>query len=132
MSDWDDDDDVDEGVLQAIEDFARLTKQRDTLNEKIEALMPQILHEFDDEIGEQTKVFSGNVVTVKIPERWSWNSDQLEEIFKDSPLPKYAKRRYSMDKRSFTKLTHEEKEPYLDALTRSPGVAKISVSEKEN
>jgi hypothetical protein len=66
----------------------------------------------------------GYEVQVSRSERWVWDKDVLEDLFKEQPLPEHVKRTLSVDKRKFKKLPMVEQEQLRDALTRKLDAAK--------
>lgn len=65
---------------------------------------------------------------MKRGEKWSWDSDKLEEMFASTPLPDYVKSRYSVHKDEFEKLTQEQQDEVAAALTKGIGNATVTVT----
>nr|MDT0250059.1 hypothetical protein [Endozoicomonas sp.] len=101
----------------------------DSLKEKLDVIREEILDFFPKEPGKYEQVSQGGThfLEVSISEKWTWDETKLAELTDEKELPYFVKRKLSVDKRKFERLEGMEKDVYLDALTRAPGVARISV-----
>ena len=81
-----------------------------------------------EEFGEQTRVYGKDVVTINRQERFHWDQDILEELFKSGKLPAHIKKRLTVEKRTFQKLTEAEQKELQPALTRKPGPISVKLT----
>jgi hypothetical protein len=93
----------------------------------LERVESEIARLFPEQSGEWVEEVQGYEVQVSRSERWVWDKDVLEDLFKEQPLPEHVKRTLSVDKRKFKKLPMVEQEQLRDALTRKLDAAKIKV-----
>ena len=71
-----------------------------------------------------------HTITINRPERWTWDSDIIEDLFpSDDEIPPHVTKRMTVDKRKFQGLDENDKKILIPALTRKPGAAKITVTE---
>ena len=85
-----------------------------------------------EEAGEQTMTANNLTVTVSRPERWTWDSELIADLYPtDGEIPAHVTKRMTVDKRKFQGLDDEDKRVLLPALTRKPGAAKITVTESK-
>jgi hypothetical protein len=87
-----------------------------------------IIAEFNDDFGEQSKKIGSSIVTINRQERYVWDQRILEALFNSGLIPEYVRKRLTIDKRSFHKLTTAEQAPLLAALTRKPGPVSVKVT----
>jgi len=109
------------------EEFDKLTKERDALDERIGQLENEIAYLFPEEAGEIAQSTDRFEVVVTRSERWTWNKEALEKQFGEGQLPDHVKRSLTVDKRKFQKLPQHEQEPLRYALTRKLDRPKIKV-----
>lgn len=102
-------------------DLARIQDELGRVEAEIARLFPE-------QSGEWIETLHGYEVQVSRSERWIWDKDVLEELFKEQPLPDHVKRSLSVDKRKFKKLSAIEQEQLRDALTRKLDQPKIKVT----
>lgn len=100
--------------------------------EKLEARKKRIVEYFQTQVpedfGAHAVVRDGYSLTVEYGERWDWDSEILTELFASSDtLPDYVKKRLSVDKRTYGRLSEDKQRSLLPALTRKLGPAKITV-----
>lgn len=132
MSDWDTQNpSANSDLAEACEEYRTLADRLDGIKNRMDVLADKILAEFPEMAGEQTLAV-GNRMTVKVnrPERWTWDSDILDDLFPTTDsIPPHVNKRMTVDKRKFQALDDDEKRLLLPALTRKPGAAKIEVLE---
>tara|TARA_B100000745_G_scaffold300348_1_gene253923 strand:+ start:26 stop:427 length:402 start_codon:yes stop_codon:yes gene_type:complete len=130
MSDWDkfEDDTASSGMQKLIEEYTETKTIFDEAKEKVTTIEAKIVAEFTDEFGEQSKQIGSNIVTINRQERFDWDQDKLEALFHSGTVPEYVRKRLSVDKRSFQRLTETEQTPLLVALTRKPGPVSVKVT----
>jgi hypothetical protein len=137
MSDWDTQpitQPSDPALVAQAKEFADLSKRKEEIDARLEVLSDQILTAFTEEAGEQTIAVTNNLqVNVVRSERWTWDTELLDDIFAQSnSLPPHVKKRITVDKRKFQALDEDQRRELLPALTRKPGPAKITVKEADN
>ena len=130
MSDWDkfEDDTASSGMQKLLEEYAETKTIFDEAKEKVTTIEARIVAEFNDDFGEQSKQIGSNIVTINRQERFDWDQDKLEALFNSGTVPEYVRKRLSVDKRSFQRLTETEHTPLLVALTRRPGPISVKVT----
>ena len=130
MSDWDkfEDDTASSGMQKLLEEYAATKTIFDEAKEKMTTIEAKIVAEFNDDFGEQSKQIGSNIVTINRQERFDWDQDKLEALFNSGTVPEYVRKRLSVDKRSFQRLTETEQTPLLVALTRRPGPISVKVT----
>ncbi len=133
MSDWDDYEAASESreISRKVEEYETLVTKRDELNDQISLIEKQIISEFPEDFGEHSKVAGNKVITINRSERYEWNQDLLAKIYREEEIPTHIKRRLTVDKRVFTRLTTEEQAPLVPALTRKPGPVTIKVTRSD-
>lgn len=135
MSDWDTQpitQPSDPALVAQAKEFADLTKRKEEIDARLEVLHDQILTAFTEEAGEQSLSLGKLHVNVNRSERWTWDTELLDDIFAQSNnLPPHVKKRITVDKRKFQALDDDQRRELLPALTRKPGPAKITVKEAE-
>lgn len=117
-----------EELGKAVEQYLSLSARIEELTHQLDDIKAQLLAEFDEAAEEQERTFGQYSVTVKRSERWTWDSEQVEKMVADGPLPEFVKKAFSVDKRKFMKQDPVVRDAYLHALTRKPGPASISVT----
>ena len=130
MSDWDkfEDDTASSGMQKLLEEYAETKTIFDEAKEKVTTIEARIVAEFNDDFGEQSKQIGSSIVTINRQERFDWDQDKLEALFNSGTVPEYVRKRLSVDKRSFQRLTETEQTPLLVALTRRPGPISVKVT----
>lgn len=133
MSDWDTYQQASSpDASQKARRYAELLAQRDVIDQEMSELEGEFLTQVSEEPGEHALVSGNWVVTVKRSERWSWDSDMLEQIYPNGEVsPDFVRKTTSIDKRKFQTLDEDERRVLLPALTRAPGQVKISVKESK-
>ena len=133
MSDWDDYEAASESreISRTVEEYENLVTQRDELNDQIGLLEKRIISEFPEDFGEHSKIAGNKVITINRSERYEWNQDLLAKIYREEEIPTHIKRRLTVDKRVFQRLTTEEQAPLVPALTRKPGPVSIKVTRSD-
>ena len=133
MSDWDDYEAASESreISRKVEEYETLVTKRDELNDKISLIEKQIISEFPEDFGEHSKIAGNKVITINRSERYEWNQDLLAKIYREEEIPTHIKRRLTVDKRVFSRLTDEEQAPLVPALTRKPGPVSIKVTRSD-
>ena len=136
MSDWDryetaEKIEVGSEVGVWVEEFVKLSAQKDAITSRIEYLTDSLAAEFKEEAGEQSfRLGDTHVVICTRTERWVWDTEILEEITASKPeLPIHIKRALSIDKRKFESLDDQTKREFMPALTRKAGKAAIKILE---
>jgi len=130
MSDWDafENDTATSGMQKLLEDYTETKVIFDESKEKMSTLEAGIIAEFGDDFGEQSKKIGTSIVTINRQERYDWDQKILEALFHSGAIPEYVRKRLTIDKRSFHKLTKAEQAPLLAALTRKPGPVSVKVT----
>jgi len=130
MSDWDkfEAENNLKPLLQVVEDLQTANQEQEKANQKVETLEAKLIAEFPEEFGEQSKAIGVNIVTINRQERFQWDQDVLADIFKKEPLPVHVKRRLTVEKRTFQKLTEAEQKKVMPALTRKPGPVTVKIT----
>lgn len=130
MSDWDkfEDDTASSGMQKLLEEYTETKTIFDEAKEKVSTIEAKIVAEFSDDFGEQSKQIGSKIVTINRQERFDWDQDKLEALFNSGTVPEYVRKRLSVDKRSFQRLTETEQTPLLVALTRRPGPISVKVT----
>ena len=109
-------------------EFRDFQERYDNIKEKLSSLKDQLLTKVPEEIGDVVKDCGGIKLTVTRPENFEWDADIMQEIFSsDEELPKHITKRLVVYKKTFHKLSDEDKERLMPALTRKPGPAKLKV-----
>lgn len=117
-----------EEMAKAVEMYASIEASIETMKHTLEDLKAQILAEFDEAAEEQQLNFGNYTVTVRRAERWTWDSDLVEQMVDDGATPEFVKKTYTVDKRKFVKQDSVVRDAYLHALTRKPGPATINIT----
>ena len=130
MSDWDkfEAENNLKPLLQMVEDLQTANQEQEQANTKVEKLEAKLIAEFSEEFGEQSKAIGVNIVTINRQERFQWDQDVLADIFKKETLPSHVKRRLTVEKRTFQKLTEAEQKKVMPALTRKPGPVTVKIT----
>ncbi len=130
MTDWDkfEAETANAPMSKIIDELKEQRRVRDDATKRVEQLEAKIVSEFPEEFGDQTKVYGDDVVTINRQERFNWDQDILDNIFKAKPLPDHVKRRLTVDKRTFQKLTETDQEVLAPALTRKPGPVSVKLT----
>ena len=130
MTDWDkfEAETANAPMSKIIDELKEQRRVRDDATKRVEQLEAKIVSEFPEEFGDQTKVYGDDVVTINRLERFNWDQDVLDDIFKAKPLPDHVKRRLTVDKRTFQKLTETDQEVLAPALTRKPGPVSVKLT----
>ena len=130
MTDWDkfEAETANAPMSKIIDELKEQRRVRDDATKRLEQLEAKIVSEFPEEFGDQTKVYGDDVVTINRQERFNWDQDILDNIFKAKPLPDHVKRRLTVDKRTFQKLTETDQEVLAPALTRKPGPVSVKLT----
>ena len=130
MTDWDkfEAETANAPMSKIIDELKEQRRVRDDATKRVEQLEAKIVSEFPEEFGDQTKVYGNDVVTINRQERFNWDQDILDNIFKAKPLPDHVKRRLTVDKRTFQKLTETDQEVLAPALTRKPGPVSVKLT----
>tara|TARA_R100001086_G_C11703741_1_gene222107 strand:+ start:126 stop:527 length:402 start_codon:yes stop_codon:yes gene_type:complete len=130
MTDWDkfEAETANAPMSKIIDELKEQRRVRDDATKRVEQLEAKIVSEFPEEFGDQTKVYGDDVVTINRQERFNWDQDILDDIFKAKPLPDHVKRRLTVDKRTFQKLTETDQEVLAPALTRKPGPVSVKLT----
>ena len=130
MTDWDkfEAETANAPMSKIIDELKEQRRVRDDATKRVEQLEAKIVSEFPEEFGDQTKVYGDDVVTINRQERFNWDQDILYNIFKAKPLPDHVKRRLTVDKRTFQKLTETDQEVLAPALTRKPGPVSVKLT----
>lgn len=133
MSDWDDYEAASESreISRAVEQYEELCAKRDEIVEQIDLLSKQIISEFPEDFGEHSRIAGNKVVTINRSERYEWNQDLLGKIFREEEIPVHIKRRLTVDKRVFSRLSPDEQAPLVPALTRKPGPVSIKITRSD-
>lgn len=118
-------------LQELMKEFKSTNAVMETLKEKINVIREEILDFFPKEPGNYERISQGgtHLLEVRISEKWTWNEKKLAELAHEHDLPYFMKRKLTIDKRKFERLDHDEKDQYLDALTREPGLTRITVKE---
>lgn len=131
MSDWNTGDKT-HPMHQVCEEWRTLAERKEAIENRMSVLHDIILAEFVEEAGEQTLTANNLTVTVSRPERWTWDSELIADLYPtDGEIPAHVTKRMTVDKRKFQGLDDEDKRVLLPALTRKPGAAKITVTENK-
>lgn len=115
-------------MAKAVEMYASIEASIETMKRTLEDLKAQILAEFDEAAEEQQRNFGNYTVTVKRSERWTWDSDLVEQMVDGGAIPEFVKKTYTVDKRKFVNQDSVVRDAYLHALTRKPGPATINIT----
>lgn len=133
MSIWDD------IKAESLSPQAQLARELIRFNEEIEgleaardAIVEKLKEEFDQEFGDQERVFDGYVVRLSTGERWSWDQDKLRDILAQHPeYPDFVKEKLTIDRRLYERLSAEVQADLKPALTRKFGQSKLTVEQPE-
>lgn len=130
MSDWDkfEEQTASSGLLKLIDEFNETKATFDDSKDKLSTLEAKIVAEFNEDFGEQSKKIGDNIVTINRQERYDWDQNILEALFVSGSVPEYIKKRLTVEKRNFQKLTEAEQAPLLPALTRKPGPVSVKIT----
>lgn len=119
-----------DALVSSAKEYAELDARIKELSERKAEVVANIVSAYfpsaNEAPGEWKRVVGNAVITVNRGERWTWNSKMLEEKFGIEP-PAYVKRSYGCDKRQFEKLSPEQQNEIIDALTKNLGTLKIDV-----
>lgn len=111
-------------------EFRDFQERHDNIKEKLSELKEKLLQRVPEEIGEVTKDTGGVKLTVTRPENFEWDADIMQEIFSsDEELPRHVTKRLVVYKKTYHKLSEEDQERLMPALTRKPGPAKLKVED---
>lgn len=133
MSIWDD------IKAESLSPQAQLARELIKINEEIEglevardAIVEKLKEEFDQEFGDQERVFDGYVIRLSTGERWSWDQDQLRDILAQHPeYPDFVKEKLTVDRRLYERLSADVQATLKPALTRKFGQSKLTVEKPE-
>ncbi len=130
MSDWDkfEEQTASSGLLKLIDEFNETKATFDDSKDRLSTLEAKIVAEFNEDFGEQSKKIGENIVTINRQERYDWDQNILEALFVSGSVPEYIKKRLTVEKRNFQKLTEAEQAPLLPALTRKPGPVSVKIT----
>ena len=130
MSDWDkfEQQAKHKPMTEMIEALLDARRKKDEAEKLVEQFEAKLIAEFPEEFGEQSKQIGDNIVTVNRQERYNWNQEMLEGIFKKSPLPPHVKRSLTVEKRTYQKLTKAEQDLVEPALTIKPGPVSVKIT----
>jgi len=130
MSDWEkfEEDTASSGVLTLIEQYSETKDTFDKSKELLSTLEAKIVAEFNEDFGEQSKKIGNSIVTINRQERYEWNQNKLEELFTSGEVPEYVRKRLTVEKRNFQRLTEAEQAPLIPALTRKPGPVSVKIT----
>lgn len=101
-----------------------LTAEAKAIRERIFSYLPEHPGEYRVAVPEVP------VFTATVAEKLEWDEDVLK-VLHDSEATKCVDVRYTIDARSYKKLSAEDKAVVAAALTRKPGQKKITVQEQE-
>jgi len=118
----------DQALADQAEAFVRAKEMLEAAKESFEVLKIQLAAHFPEDPGEHIRVVGKHTIKVKRGEKWSWDSNKLEEMFASTPLPDYVNSRYSVHKDEFEKLTQEQQDEVAAALTKGVGSATVTVT----
>lgn len=118
---------------------AQLARELIKFNEEIEgleaardAIIERLKEEFDQEFGDQEKVFDGYAVRLSVGERWSWDQDKLRDILAQHPeYPDFVKEKLTVDRRLYERLSKDVQDTLKPALTRKFGQSKLTVEKQD-
>ena len=84
MTDWDkfEAETANAPMSKIIDELKEQRRVRDDATKRVEQLEAKIVSEFPEEFGDQTKVYGDDVVTINRQERFNWDQDILDNIFK--------------------------------------------------
>ena len=108
-------------------EYHSLVLENERISERMGQLEGEMGHLFPEEAGElaiSTRTFE---VVVRRSERWSWDTQFLEEIYSLGDIPEFINRSLTVDKRKFLKLPRVEQDNLKPALTRKLDSPKIKV-----
>lgn len=117
-----------EQIAKSVGLYRDLEAKIEDLSRQLEDLKAEILAEFGEGTEEQEREFGHYKVSVKRQERWTWDSDAVEKMVADGPVPEFVKKTFTVDKRRFLKEADLVREAYLHALTRKPGPATLTIT----
>lgn len=133
MSIWDD------IKAESLSPQAQLARELIRFNEEIEgleaardAIVEKLKEEFDQEFGDQERVFDGYVVRLNTGERWTWDQDMLRDILAQHPeYPFFVKEKLTVDRQLYGRLPKDVQTTLMPALTRKFGQSKLTVEKPE-
>jgi len=102
---------------QLVRDLADINEVFKAASGRKEELEKEIAHRFPETAGTIEEDFGGLVLKVRRSERWTWSQPKLAKAVGEGPLPEFAKRTISVDKRKFEAASADEREPFYAALT---------------
>ena len=111
----------------AINLFRKKT-ELEKLSEEVKKLEGEIAYFFPQIAGEHKRRLDEVHVSVKRHERFEWDENKLAEIFDQREVPEYIRRRLSVDKRRFNRLSQDEQNLVKPALTRKLQSPKVEVT----
>ncbi|GAA4652559.1 hypothetical protein GCM10023116_48430 [Kistimonas scapharcae] len=98
------------------------------IRDNLDELKQAILSCFPEEPGRHETQVDGFDVVASISERWEWDENRLSGLLAaHGDLPAWVRQTVSVDRRGFERLDAAEKAPFLAALTRKPGGARIAI-----
>lgn len=103
--------------------------QIDTLRAQQKEVERQLAMGVNIAIGEHVRDAGKLRITVAWPEKYVWDEAQLYGLVgnRTGPLPAFVTDTIQINKRVFDRASPEEQAPWLKALTRQPGVRKVTV-----
>lgn len=103
----------------------KLTYYKDELG----FLKAHILAELPEEPNEHIiEIDDGHSITVRIPEKWSWDKKILKNIFETAETPDCVNTSFTVDRKKYEASPQEVQEQLSNALTIECGAATIKVS----
>lgn len=116
-------------LLEKAKLYATMKEQAEVINGVVSNLAKEIGAWFPEEPGDHTQVLvDGTVVEVKRSETWNWDSGALEAMFATTPLPDHVKRKFSVTKKDYLRLSEEDQKELRPALTRGLGAPRVTVT----
>lgn len=96
------------------------------------SLCEEAIAQVPEDFGDHVLVSGARHIIVSRPTRYEWDEKILDSLFGAGKTPEFVKRKFSVDKRRFDRLTEEDRAPLLPALTRKPGPVTVKVTLKDD
>ena len=99
------------------------------LKDELGFLKAHILAELPEEPDEHIiNIGDGHYMTVRIPEKWSWDKRVLKAIYQDVATPDCVYTSFTVDRKKYEASPEEVQQELINALTIECGTATFKVS----
>ena len=115
-------------AIKFAREYANLLSMHNNIKTKLDGVKEKLLAEFPGDPGEYELKNDGTLLRISIGEKFTWDSDILEQLFATKAIPDHVRQTFGVNRKKFEALPEADRAPLLPALTRKPGTIKIEVS----